>query len=95
MPFLVKVEDRDPDRWPLGRVVREGSLAFECDRCWRLRYVDAIALVERFGADVQVNALRARMRCRICGSREGRALVRLAGGRKDDAWLPYPPRASR
>jgi hypothetical protein len=95
MALMAKSQDRDPDRWPLCRVIREGALAFECDRCWRLRYVDAIELAQRFGAQAEVRDMRARMKCRSCGSRKGRALVRLSGERKEAAWTPCPPRASR
>jgi hypothetical protein len=83
------------DSWSLRQVVEQGQLTFECNNCWRLAAVDVLDLVERFGADATVGRIRRQTICRICHTRGARALVRLKGMRKDRAWLPVPPRASR
>jgi hypothetical protein len=63
--------------------------------CWRLAAVDALDMVERFGADATVGQVRRQAVCRVCHARGARALDRLKGMGKDRAWLPVPPRASR
>jgi hypothetical protein len=73
-------------------VIDRGALLFECRNCWHLSEVDVLKLVECFGADGQVSAVRAKVKCRMSQRRRVRTLVRLKMGREDLAW---PPRARR
>jgi hypothetical protein len=92
---LINLNEKDVERWTLRLVVERGELAFECRNCWHLSQVDALALVGRFGPEIQVGKVRVRMVCRQCGSRQVRSLVRLKVGRGDRAWAPTPPTAGR
>jgi hypothetical protein len=51
---LINLNEKDVERWTLRLVVERGKLAFECRNCWHLSQVDALALVGRFGPDIQV-----------------------------------------
>jgi hypothetical protein len=92
---LIDLKERNVDRWTLRLAIERGALLFECGNCWHLAEVDALDMVARFGADALVGAVRVRMVCRKCGRRRVRSLVRLKYGRKDQAWVPVPPRAQR
>jgi hypothetical protein len=95
MPLLLYFNDRHVDQWTFRQVLERGVLVFECRNCWHLSEMDLLKLVERFGAEGLVGAARARMKCRLCNSKQVRSLVRLRAFRKDLAWLPAPPRARR
>ena len=50
---LIDLKGRDVDE-----VIERGNLAFECRNCWHLSQVDVLGLIERFGAEALVRALR-------------------------------------
>lgn len=89
---------RRPDSivaWTLADAAKAGAMVWECGKCARLCAADMDDLVARYGAVATIAAVRTHMRCRRCGRRQARALVRLRFGRGDRAWVPVPPRASR
>jgi Zn finger protein HypA/HybF involved in hydrogenase expression len=92
---LIDLNERDVDKWTLRLVVERGTLVFECRNCRHLSEIDVLEMIARFGTDVQVSSVRARMVCRQCHKRRVRSLVKLKVGRKDLAWVPVPPRAGR
>ena len=92
---VIRWDEGDVGRWTLRAVVERGSLMVECGNCWRLVQVDARKLIARFGPNVEVREVQARMVRRRCGSERARFLVRLRSPGGAQAWLPVPPRASR
>jgi hypothetical protein len=75
---LINLNEKDVERWIF--VWWSNAANWRCRNCWHLSQVDALALVGRFGPDIQVGKVRVRMVCRQCGSRQVRSLVRLKGG---------------
>ena len=47
-----------------------------CVACERYVELELTALAERFGWDAPLDELRPRLRCRRCGARTGRVLIR-------------------
>jgi hypothetical protein len=63
-----------------------------CQLCDRSAQLDHAALAERFGAEVLLDTIRQRVRCRQCGRRSGRLLVgyHQGGGAGRDSLTGYP-----
>lgn len=55
----------------LDDIARSFQVYAVCVSCQRTEPLPIAALIDRFGQDFPVAALRTRLRCRICGRRSG------------------------
>jgi hypothetical protein len=87
--------DPDVSLWTLRDTFERGALCFECLKCRHMAVVFEDRLLARFRASDTVSLPLKLARCRRCGCRHAKPLVRLKVGRKDLAWWPMPPRLGR
>jgi hypothetical protein len=53
----------------IGDLDESSRLAAYCPACRRSQFLDLVALRARYGADLSLRSLRARLRCSRCGAR--------------------------
>jgi hypothetical protein len=80
------------DRVTLRQVIElRLTLVFECRNCKHVSQFDVLGLVERFGADAPLGAIRRRGKCRLCKHRHAELLMKLPGPRSREKWWPHAP----
>ena len=86
----------DRDLYTLRQVAELGlALFFECRNCWKTSRADLLDLIARYGTTATLGELRRKARCNRCRKCEADVLMREPGNRKDAAWWPRRPGASR
>lgn len=87
---------RDPHRGPPPRLGDQQAgfyTEIECEKCRHCVVLDAPPLVAKYGAEMPLPALRAKLVCSKCGARNPRTMLRLKDPPGADA-RPNVPRSS-
>jgi hypothetical protein len=66
------LDPNNVEAWTLEQVSTRGSLHFECTRCWKITEFKPEPLIEKFGEETTLGAIRRHMRFRRCRSRRAR-----------------------
>jgi hypothetical protein len=73
-------------------VERQLPVILECRNCRRVRALDPLEMIARFGSpSATLGMIRAKAVCERCRRRLPYVLIREPGVRGDKAWWPHPP----